>query len=307
MLATSLNAIAKRNDRRIQIVVVDDGSQPEHARSNAQLVREIAEHALYHHVDSAGARGGGPAFARNVGIKLSTGRIIAFCDDDDSWADVDHVSECLGLFSAEADLDLIFAHQEARHDGKVAIPKQTAKLPEPLCLDSRGSCFLSRENCLLGWFPHLNVSLFRRELLERIGGFWGTACFEDLDLYVRSVDVARKVRYLDRTVAIHNNATQREGVTAQLSPMDIKVCATNVASHLLHTVRSTPAIRYARRFAGDAYRWLAENAHLHRDHVRAAAFARLGLGAKFSPKWLAMTLYFSMLGEMAQRKALVIS
>jgi glycosyltransferase involved in cell wall biosynthesis len=298
LLRISLEAISRQCIRPLHIVVVDDGSNPECARRNEQILGGIFADATYHYVDTAGARGGGAAFARNLGIKLARGHLVAFCDDDDFWIDREHLAECVALFDRDPQLDLIFANQEARKAGEVSDPKQTAVLPRGLGLDSTSSgksFLLSKEDCLLGWYPHLNTCVFRKELLEKIGGFWGTACFEDLDLYVRAVDAAQKVRYLDRTVAVHNNAasSRRQSITTELAQMDIKVCAVNVASHLLHTVREKAAVRYARRMAGDAYRWMALHAHSTADRRRAAAYAQLGLAARFSLKWAFVTLFFS--------------
>jgi glycosyltransferase involved in cell wall biosynthesis len=299
LLRVSLEAIAKQAAQTVELVVVDDGSKPECARSNEQFIRHRFENATYHHVDVAGARGGGPGFARNIGIKLARGRFIAFCDDDDYWLDTGHLSECVSLFEQDRELDLIFANQEARIGGKVAPMKSTAKLPRRLGLvagSSGNSFLLGKEECFLGWFPHMNTCVFRRELLDRIGGFWTTSCWEDLDLYVRAVDAARRVRYLDRTVAVHNNATSSrlDSVTALLSKTYIEVCLTNVASHLISCVHSEAAIRYAQRLAGEAYRSLALDAHRTADRARASAFAQLGLAAGFSFKWALVVLFFTL-------------
>jgi glycosyltransferase involved in cell wall biosynthesis len=300
LLRKSLDAIASQAED-VQLVVIDDGSTPECARENEELTQRAGPKAwaTYHHIDSGGATGGGPAFARNIGIKLARGRFVAFCDDDDYWLDSGHLADCVRLFDEDPDLDFIFANQESRRNGTTSIAKQTAVLPKHLGLDSTSSgksFLLSKDDCLLGWFPHLNTCVFRRELLEKINGFWGTACYEDLDLYVRAVDVARHVRYLDRTVAVQDNPiySGRESVTSRLSEREIKVCATNVASHLMLHVRAKAAMRYARRFGGDAYRWLAEHAYSEADYERASAFARLGLGAKFSPKWTLMTAFLTL-------------
>jgi glycosyltransferase involved in cell wall biosynthesis len=301
LLRVSLEAIARQAAQTVELVVIDDGSTAECARWNEQFTRNGFEHATYHHVDSAGAGGGGPSFARNVGIKLAQGRFIAFCDDDDYWLNTKHLSECVSLFEQDPELDFVFANQESRHDGKVATMKSTAKLPKKLGLvagSSGNSFLLSKEDCLLGWFPHMNTCVFRRELLDKIGGFWATSCWEDLDLYVRAVDAARRVRYLDRTVAVHNNAasSRLESVTALLNAPNVAVCASNVASHLIYCLRSEAAIRYARRLGGEAYRLLALDAHRRADRVRASAFAQLGLAARFSLKWALVTLFFTLRG-----------
>jgi glycosyltransferase involved in cell wall biosynthesis len=308
MLRTCLDSISRQSVSNVHIVVIDDGSTPEQASLNKKLTLEISHSATYHHMDSAGSKGAGPAFARNVGISLAKCDFVAFCDDDDYWIDERYLAECVRLFDEDSDLDLVFASQEVRHGGKVSDPKQTVELPRRLGIDSTptGGAFpLSKDDCLLGWYPHLNTCVFRRQLLERIGGFWGTACFEDLDLYVRAVDVARKVCYLDRTVACHNNAEsiRREAVTTQLSKMDIEVCAINVAAHIIHAVRTQAAILYARRMAGNAYRLLAEDANRRSDLARALAFARLGLAAKFSAKWSLVTAFFSVREWLQRRTA----
>jgi glycosyltransferase involved in cell wall biosynthesis len=301
LLRVTLEAIALQASPTVEIIVVDDGSLPESARSNEEFLSRGFDNATYHYIDTAGAKGGGPSFARNIGIKLARGRFVAFCDDDDFWLNTGHLSECVSLFEQDPELDLIFANQESRRDGKAAPQKSTAKLPKRLGLipGSSGKSFeLTKEECFLGWFPHINTCVFRHELLEKIGGFWGTACWEDLDLYVRAVDAARRVRYLDRTVAVHNNAASNrlESVTNLLSATSIEVCATNVTSHLIYCVRSEAAIRYARRFGGEAYRTLALDAHRrsHRrsDRTRASAFAQLGFAARLSVKWAFVTLFF---------------
>jgi glycosyltransferase involved in cell wall biosynthesis len=297
MLRTSLEAIARQGIQGLQVIVVDDGSKAQEAHANEQLVQE--HNFNYHYLASAVTRGAGPAFTRNVGIALASGRLIAFCDDDDHWTDSRHLSQCIALFEEDSQLDFIFANQEVRHDGKVTTPRQAPDLPRSLQLGpaTDGKSFLlSKEDCLLGWFAHLNTCVFRRELLEKLGGFWGTACYEDLDLYVRAVDAARRIRYLDRTVAVHNNAeaSSRDAVTTKLSQMDIRVCATNVATHIIHTVGSKAALRYAGHFSGEAFRWLALEAHRAADRGRAAAFARLALAARFSPKWSLVTAFFAL-------------
>lgn len=302
MLHTSLAAIALQAVEGLQVVIVDDGSKPEEAAANRQLAQE--RNFTYHYLASAATRGAGPAFSRNVGIGLASGHLIAFCDDDDHWTDSQHLSQCIALFDEEPELDFIFASQEVRHAGKVTNPKQTPVLPEVLNFgaDSSGESFLmSKEDCLLGWFAHLNTCIFRRELLEKIGGFWRTDCYEDLDLYVRAVDAARRIRYLDQTVAVHNNAaaSSRDAVTTKLSQMDIRVCATNVATHIIHTVGSKAALRYAGHFSGEAFRWLAEEANRTADRGRAAAYARLALAAKFTPKWSLVTALFTLRGLYA--------
>jgi glycosyltransferase involved in cell wall biosynthesis len=63
-----------------EVIVVDDGSTD---RTQTILTGAAAEFPSFRWTAKAN---GGPASARNLGIKLATGELIAFLDHDDVWA-----------------------------------------------------------------------------------------------------------------------------------------------------------------------------------------------------------------------------
>lgn len=63
-------------DGDFEIIVVDDGSLPEHARMIETAVTSTPKSRLLHQENQ------GPAVARNAGIRVSRGTLVAFLDDD---------------------------------------------------------------------------------------------------------------------------------------------------------------------------------------------------------------------------------
>lgn len=75
-LATAVESVLAQHYPHLEIVVVDDGSEDELAAAVASLPVDVR---LQHQATS------GPAAARNTGIGMSTGDLVAFLDVDDRW------------------------------------------------------------------------------------------------------------------------------------------------------------------------------------------------------------------------------
>lgn len=72
----AINSVLAQTWKELEIIIVDDGSTdqtPEILGGYGDKIRVIRQ------------RNGGPAAARNAGIKVATGDIIAFLDSDDVW------------------------------------------------------------------------------------------------------------------------------------------------------------------------------------------------------------------------------
>lgn len=306
-LRAALDGIARQTYPSFEVVLVDDGSTRPLSQLNESYARQLVRSVKYTYLASEPSQGGGPSFARNQGMQLAAGRLIAFCDDDDFWVDSEHLAECVRLFDEDAELDLVFANQQDHVDGHVLhvvrLPLLAARLK--LTGQPSGRSFpLSKRDCLLEYFPHLNTCVFRRHLLDKVGGFWeGLRYAEDCDLYVRSIDVARGVRYRDKTVSVHNvpDGSKREGASTVLAKADAQLVCAYISQHLLQCCSHVEVIRYARRLGGDAYRHLSLLATRNGEHARAREFARLGLAAKFSLKWLLYTVFCSLRALVAAR------
>ena len=74
-LGQTLDQIRRQSHERIEVIVVDDGSEPPLILRDHPGVRLIR-------CDSAG----GPAAARNLGLQHASGEVIGWCDSDDIFA-----------------------------------------------------------------------------------------------------------------------------------------------------------------------------------------------------------------------------
>src|SRR5687768_15051060 len=77
-LQDTLRAILGQTWTDFEVIVVSDGPSNRNREAVASLGESRIRYAeVPHH--------GGPAAARNAGIALAKGDLIAFCDDDDIW------------------------------------------------------------------------------------------------------------------------------------------------------------------------------------------------------------------------------
>lgn len=73
----AIDSVLRQTYPAAQIIVVDDGSK--------DPTREIVENEYGDRVTLLRQQNGGPAKARNAGLKIATGEFIAFLDADDWW------------------------------------------------------------------------------------------------------------------------------------------------------------------------------------------------------------------------------
>jgi len=76
----ALASICQQTYSPIEIIVIDDGSTDETAGVISRFRQELCRDLKYHRQSKAG-----PAAARNRGLEMASGGLIAFLDADDQW------------------------------------------------------------------------------------------------------------------------------------------------------------------------------------------------------------------------------
>jgi len=176
-LAEALSDLQQQRYQPLEIIIVDDGSVDETATIAAQFKEDIR----YVYQSNQG-----PAAARNTGIKLATGELIAFLDVDDLWAK-NRLSTQVDFLATRPEIDIV---QGLIQDLElVRIPHDSP---------------IFEVNSEAYYSVNLGSALYRREVFDTVGLFDETLRYnEDTDWFIRAWDNNIKKAQLDEVALFY--------------------------------------------------------------------------------------------------------
>jgi glycosyltransferase involved in cell wall biosynthesis len=164
-LAEAVQSVFDQTDPPLEIIVVDDGSTDGSADIIQQLSVSSPVPIRYIYQENQG-----PAAARNRGIALAVGELIAFLDQDDLWLPA----------KLSRQIDLLRQMPRAGYALTLVDPFLQAGVPRPAWLQAG-----ALDNPLPGYMP--SCLLVRQATLRQIGLFdsvlWGAY---DIDWFMRA-------------------------------------------------------------------------------------------------------------------------
>ena len=167
MLARAVESAITQNEARIEILIVDDGSETQLDPGSLPTDRRVR---VIHNDTRRGA-----SAARNRGLYSSRGALVAFLDDDDEWLPNKLAAQVGVLDNSGTDVVLISCAFRVVSD----ITGEQIRSARPPFDDSLGFLLESTP------FP-TSVPLIRREVLQSIGGFdEALEGAQDRDLWIR--------------------------------------------------------------------------------------------------------------------------
>ena len=162
-LSEALDSILEQTYQKLEVIVVDDGSTD----GTESVARRYGPRIRYHYQSNAGA----PA-ARDEGVRMSNGELVAFLDADDLWHP-EKLTRQLARFQARPELDLCFTH--AKHFW-VSEMEEEEKRFQNHRLSQILPAYLTQ------------ALLVRRELFQTVGTFNTGLKFADaMDWFLRAV------------------------------------------------------------------------------------------------------------------------
>jgi glycosyltransferase involved in cell wall biosynthesis len=173
-LPRALDSVLRQTVRDIEIFVIDDGSTDD---TPAVVAPYLADQRLHYQR----IINGGPARARNLGIRLARAPLVAFLDADDAWhpAKLERQLECFGR---DPELGLVYCQRRWVDDAGRELP-----LRRPVLY--RGQVV---EDLLRGSVICLSTCVVPRAVLDRVGLFdEGLTQSEDYDLWLRIAELYR--------------------------------------------------------------------------------------------------------------------
>ncbi len=190
LVSQAITSVLQQADKSLEIIVVDDGSTDD----TRAVVARFGDRCRYVHQLNQG-----PAAARNTGMAMAHGDIIALLDSDDVWLPGKLTTE-LRLFEQYPQADMLAGNAAFYLEGKPICPSIFAR---------RGIRFVAAQPRWFDWSipimtlgPVCNTSAmtFKRSAFEKLGGALFDTRFrldEDWDLEFRLFSSCQVLLYAD--------------------------------------------------------------------------------------------------------------
>lgn len=169
-LAEAIKSVLRQTYEVLEIIVVDDGSR----ENIEEILTPFAPKVTYVRQENAG-----PAAARNHGISLAKGDVIALLDDDDIWHPT-KTAEQVKRFIENPNCALVYSDPDWIDENGRRIPHEIpAEFPSGRVYEQ----FLAKN-----WVASPSVTLIKRDIFNDIGLFdEQSECIscEDYELWLR--------------------------------------------------------------------------------------------------------------------------
>lgn len=203
----TLNSIVTQTYTNIEIIVVSDCSP-----DNTELVVKSFNDNRIKYI-SLEKNSGLPAVTRNIGIKQSKGKYIAFCDDDDIWS-ANKLEKQIKYFDA---YDLVCTNRQYIDANNSLVVGRRLFIPPKFNL-----LFF-----LLSSFITTSSVVIKRSFLDKIGGFGEyekSRGLEDHELWCRFLITGGRIKFIDENLVnyrIHNNNISKNRIYRLMSILNI--------------------------------------------------------------------------------------
>jgi len=234
-----LAGIAAQSFTDYEVIIIDDGSSASVLEAYAQMALDLGPRFRFLCPPHPSPWGSGPGAARNRGLDAAKGVYVGFCDDDDFWTASDHLTVAANALQLTL-ADAYFADQSSLLGGELVkeswLPELRAWSAKGASASAEGVYRLPLEPLLdCSHFPHLNISLYRKARIERIGGFWEAIRYEeDREFFWRAMDGIGDILYRPVVIGVHNipNAALGKNASTNLQYMEKMMTAIHLINHV---------------------------------------------------------------------------
>lgn len=167
-LERAIDSVFYQKDFSGEIIVIDDGSTD----STAEIVKKLQVRypIIYRYIENSG-----PAAARNIGVELTSFKLIAFLDSDDHWQK-NKLAKQLLLMQQNPSFNISHTGEKWLRRGEHLNQK---KIHKP----RNGYIF---DHCLQLCGVGMSTVIIKKKIFKEVGGFdVSLPCCEDYDLWLR--------------------------------------------------------------------------------------------------------------------------
>ena len=171
----AVESIMSQGYPSLEIIIVDDGSTDK----TKDIIEQLPVEVRYFKQDN-----GGPAAARNKGIREATGEFIAFIDVDDLWPK-NNLHMLVKELSQNKDIDVVHGYGQLAHYNDISHEYEYSGNPAES-------------------FPYyIGAALYRRSVFTEVGLFDPTLLFgEDTDWFMRARELKVNIKRLEDVTLI---------------------------------------------------------------------------------------------------------
>jgi glycosyltransferase involved in cell wall biosynthesis len=197
-LAEAVESVLNQTYTNYEIIAIDDGSTD----NSCEILEYFFDKIRYVFQENQGV-----AAARNRGIQMARGELIAFLDQDDFWCP-DKLALQVACFDAQPELGIVHCGWRRVNATGQVLGEVTAWENVPV-LDLAG---------WLQWMPILlSAMLVKRECLQRIGGFdprFKQAC--DVDLVQRLALIGCRTEWVCEILTCYREHDRNDSLNTPL-------------------------------------------------------------------------------------------
>lgn len=296
LFAAALSSVLRQNCERIEIIVVNDGSDDVHLPEYRRLI-EAAGRPIQFHSLVCRPKGHGQSYALNFGVAQATTDYVCFLDDDDCWTDDDYLDRIATEVAGQPKPDLLFSNQaaflgERQKEGPIWLEGLAASLKRAGRPTGANGFYLVSVKDLVdaGGFCHLNTMVVRRALYDTAGGMDEGLRWEcDHDLFLRLIDKAAVMLLSPAVVSRHNipDPAKAASMTTSLSEVQRRLLQLRVFEKATLFAEQPEIRSHGRQYHGYTLKRIAEALAAAGDRRSAAYYGRLALAAAPTLKWSA--------------------
>jgi glycosyltransferase involved in cell wall biosynthesis len=201
-LEQTIQSVITQTENRWEIIIVNDGST-----DASQKILDAQQAVLKERCHIITSQNKGVSCARNTAVRFSTGKYIAFLDQDDLWHS-EKLDKQIQVLSDNTSIDLIYSNESVINDKGDLIKNSVLNLNR----QHRGRVF---HNLLFDNFIPISSVMMRKDLFEQIGGFNEDYYLaEDFDFLLK---VAEKGRFdfIDEPL-LHYREHQQSGTAYKI-------------------------------------------------------------------------------------------
>jgi glycosyltransferase involved in cell wall biosynthesis len=185
-LAQAIQSVLEQTYKNFELIVVDDGSTD----GSAATAKSFEDARLRYHYQ----KNGGASKARNTGIELARGGLIAFLDSDDVWLP-QKLEKQIAYLEAHNEIGAVYCWYRVLAAGESREIWKGIVSQDPFGIITAG----------YGLLP--SITMFRREVLNNVKGFDEDLIgseFEDRELTLRLCEIT-KFTYLPEPLVLYRS------------------------------------------------------------------------------------------------------